>query len=36
MKKEGIKMNQLHPGSYRDGKDIRVGQGAKYSDSFRN
>lgn len=28
---EGVKMNQLHPDSYRDGKDMRVGQGVKKS-----
>jgi hypothetical protein len=35
MIQEGIKINQLHLGSYRDVKDIRVGQGVKKSSLWK-
>ncbi|WP_157963236.1 hypothetical protein [Algoriphagus litoralis] len=35
MMKDAMKVDQLHPDSYRDGKDIRVGQGVKKSSLWK-
>jgi hypothetical protein len=36
MKNEGVKMNQLYPDRYQEGKDMRVGQGLPEADRVKN